>query len=240
MLVTAFVLLIFFDSRRSRSSMLRKSVLPPKLSWYVRSRRTPRSMKSRVSTRCVIVAPTCDLMSSPMIGRFFAAKRFCQYGSRAMKTGMQLMNAQPASRTCSTYHFVASSLPTGRYETTTSTWRSRRMPTMSSVAPGAFFTTCDRYLPIPSPRIATRILPFGRAAAGRGRAGRLVLSVCGMKLCTFLCVIERARRDGDALDERDERERRDRGDGDEVELVLAEERPGGEAEEQDDHARLAR
>ena len=89
-------------------------------------------------------------MSSPMIGRFFAAKRFCQYGSRAMKTGMQLMNAQPASRTCSTYHFVASSLPTGRYETTTSTWRSRRMPTMSSVAPGAFFTTCDRYLPIPS------------------------------------------------------------------------------------------
>jgi hypothetical protein len=32
MLVTAFVLLIFFDSSRSRSSMLRKSVLPPKLS----------------------------------------------------------------------------------------------------------------------------------------------------------------------------------------------------------------
>ena len=33
MLVTALVLEIFFDSRRSRSSMLRKSVLPPKLSW---------------------------------------------------------------------------------------------------------------------------------------------------------------------------------------------------------------
>ena len=47
-----------------------------------------------------MVAPTCDLMSSPMIGSPLAAKRFCQYGSRAMKTGMQLMNAQPASRTC--------------------------------------------------------------------------------------------------------------------------------------------
>ena len=71
-------------------------------------------MKSRVSTRCVIVAPTCDLMSSPMIGRFFCANRFCQYGSRPMNTGMQLMNAHPASRVCSTYYFVAASLPTGR------------------------------------------------------------------------------------------------------------------------------
>jgi len=35
-------------------------------------------MNSRVSTRCVMVAPTWDLMSSPMIGRPFAAKRFCQ------------------------------------------------------------------------------------------------------------------------------------------------------------------
>jgi hypothetical protein len=32
-LVTAWVLEIFFDSSRSRSSMFWKSVLPPKLSW---------------------------------------------------------------------------------------------------------------------------------------------------------------------------------------------------------------
>jgi hypothetical protein len=31
-----------------------------------------------------------------------------------MKTGIAFTNAQPASRICSTYHFVASSLPTGR------------------------------------------------------------------------------------------------------------------------------
>ena len=41
-------------------------------------------------------------------------KRSCQYFSRAMKTGMQLTKAQPASRICSTYHLVAISLPTGR------------------------------------------------------------------------------------------------------------------------------
>src|ERR1041385_6707939 len=77
---------------RSRSSMFRKSVLPPKLSWYVRSSLTPRSRNRRVSTRWRIVAPTCDLMSSPMMGRFLSRNRFCQYGSRAMKTGMQLTN----------------------------------------------------------------------------------------------------------------------------------------------------
>ena len=38
----------------------------------------------------------------------------CQYGCDAMKTGMQFTNAQPASRTCSTYHLVAISEPTGR------------------------------------------------------------------------------------------------------------------------------
>ncbi len=42
-----------------------------------------------------MVAPTWDLMSSPMIGRPRSAKRCCQYGSRPMKTGMQLTNAQP-------------------------------------------------------------------------------------------------------------------------------------------------
>ncbi len=66
--MTAFVFEIFFDSSRSRSSMLRKSELPPTFSCIVRSRWTPRSRKRLVSTRCVIVAPTCDLMSSPMIG----------------------------------------------------------------------------------------------------------------------------------------------------------------------------
>ena len=34
--------------------------------------------------------------------------------SEAMNTGMQLTNPQPASSTCSTYHLVASSEPTGR------------------------------------------------------------------------------------------------------------------------------
>ena len=53
-------------------------------------------------------------MSSPMIGRPAFLKRFCQYGSRAMKTGMQLTKPQPAASACSTYHLVASSEPTGR------------------------------------------------------------------------------------------------------------------------------
>ena len=76
--------------------------------------RTPRSRKRRVSTRCTMVAPTWLLMSSPMIGTPARRKRLAQYSSRAMKTGMQLTIAQPASSTCSTYHLVASSLPTGR------------------------------------------------------------------------------------------------------------------------------
>ena len=80
----------------------------------VLSRWTPRSRKSVVSTRCVIVAPTCDLISSPITGRPFFSKRLRQYFSRAIKTGIQLTNPQPASRICSTYHLVASSEPTGR------------------------------------------------------------------------------------------------------------------------------
>ena len=46
----------------------RKSEFPPTFSCIVRSRWTPRSPKSVVRTRWVMVAPTCDLMSSPMIG----------------------------------------------------------------------------------------------------------------------------------------------------------------------------
>ena len=76
--MTAFVFEIFFDSSRSRSSMLRKSELPPTFSCIVLSRWTPRSRKSVVSTRCVIVAPTCDLMSSPMIGTPAFSKRSFQ------------------------------------------------------------------------------------------------------------------------------------------------------------------
>ena len=61
-----------------------------------------------------------------------------------MNTGMQLTNPQPASRTCSTYHLVAISLPTGRKFTTTSVRVSRRMLAMSAVAPGALVITWER------------------------------------------------------------------------------------------------
>ena len=54
--------------------MLRKSVLPPVLSWYVRSSITPRLANRSVSTRWTMVAPSCALMSSPMIGTPAAAE----------------------------------------------------------------------------------------------------------------------------------------------------------------------
>ena len=66
-----------------------------------------------------------------------------------MKTGMALMKPTPACSACSTYHFVASSLPTGRYETMTSTLRSLRMPTTSAVGPGAFSITWRQVLAEP-------------------------------------------------------------------------------------------
>ena len=43
-------------------------MLPPTFSCEVRFISTPRSKKRRASMRCTIVAPTCDLMSSPTIG----------------------------------------------------------------------------------------------------------------------------------------------------------------------------
>ena len=89
-------------------------MLPPTLSCDVRCSSTPRSPNRRASERWTIVAPTWDLMSSPTIGRPAFLKRLFQYCSRAMKTGMQLTIAQPASRICSTYHFVACSEPTGQ------------------------------------------------------------------------------------------------------------------------------
>src|SRR5213075_876902 len=39
---------------------------------------TPRSWNSRASMRCTIVAPTCDLMSSPTIGSPAFSKRRAQ------------------------------------------------------------------------------------------------------------------------------------------------------------------
>ena len=71
-------------------------------------------MNRRVSTRWLMVAPTWLLMSSPMTGSPASAKRRCQYGSRPMNTGIALTKATPARSACSTYHLVASSLPTGR------------------------------------------------------------------------------------------------------------------------------
>ena len=59
--VTDWVFDVFFDSRRSRSSMFWKSMLPPTLSCIVRSSCTPRSSKSFASTRWVMVAPTWRL-----------------------------------------------------------------------------------------------------------------------------------------------------------------------------------
>ena len=67
--VTDWVFEIFFETSRLRSSMFMKSMLPPKLSWYVRSSSTPRSSNSFASARCTMVAPTWLLMSSPTIGR---------------------------------------------------------------------------------------------------------------------------------------------------------------------------
>src|SRR5258708_22056551 len=48
--VTAWVLEIFLDSSRSRSSMFMKSMLPPTFSCMVRSSTTPRSSRSEEHT----------------------------------------------------------------------------------------------------------------------------------------------------------------------------------------------
>src|ERR1700759_1121596 len=60
-------------------------MLPPTLSCDVRASLTPRSPNRRASERWTIVAPTCDLMSSPTIGRPALRKRLFQYSSRARK-----------------------------------------------------------------------------------------------------------------------------------------------------------
>ena len=89
----------FFEDKRLRSSMFRKSVLPPTFSWYVLSSSTPRLFEEvgedSVKT---MVAPSWDLMSSPIMGRCRSAKRFPHTGSLAINTGMLLMRPKPASR----------------------------------------------------------------------------------------------------------------------------------------------
>ena len=80
---------------RSRLSMFRKSVLPPVLSWYMRSSWMPRSAKSLASMRWTMVAPSCDLMSSPTTGMRRRANSSAHCGSETMKAGMQLMKRDP-------------------------------------------------------------------------------------------------------------------------------------------------
>jgi hypothetical protein len=58
----------------------------------------PRFLNKSTRVRWTRVAPSWDLMSSPMRGRFFSAKRPAHSGSLAMKTGMLLMKATDASR----------------------------------------------------------------------------------------------------------------------------------------------
>ena len=87
----------FFETSRSRSSMFMKSMLPPKLSWYVRSSSTPRSSKSFASTRWVMVAPTWLLMSSPTIGTPASANCPAHSGSLAMNTGSAFTSPTLAS-----------------------------------------------------------------------------------------------------------------------------------------------
>src|SRR4030065_647362 len=66
--VTASVFEIFLDRSRFRFSMFRRWVFPPLFGGYVRRTRMPRSEKRRARARWTIVAPSCDLISSPMIG----------------------------------------------------------------------------------------------------------------------------------------------------------------------------
>ena len=78
--------------------MFMKSMFPPKFSWYVWSIVVPRSSKRRARVRWTIVAPTCDLMSSPTIGTPASVNLAAHSGSEAMNTGMALTKATPASR----------------------------------------------------------------------------------------------------------------------------------------------
>ena len=63
----------------------------------MRSSTTPRSSNSLAITRWVMVAPTWDLMSSPMIGTPASSNFLAHTGSEAMNTGSALTKATPAS-----------------------------------------------------------------------------------------------------------------------------------------------
>ena len=65
-------------------------MLPPTLSCMVRSSCTPRSSNSLAITRCVMVAPTWLLMSSPTIGTPASANFLAHTGSEAMNTGKRV------------------------------------------------------------------------------------------------------------------------------------------------------
>ncbi len=77
--------------------MFMKSMLPPKLSWYVRSSSTPRSSKNFASRAVDDGGTDLHLMSSPTIGNPASVNFFAHTGSDAMNTGSALTNAHPAS-----------------------------------------------------------------------------------------------------------------------------------------------
>ena len=107
-----------------------------------------------------MVAPTWHLMSSPMIGSRRSSNRRRHGAREAMKTGMQLTKAQPASRACSAYQRrrllaspPAGSRPARRSRSRADVRRRRR-----------------RRRPIPRRSLQVAAQPVqGRAAAGRRR-----------------------------------------------------------------------
>src|SRR4030043_1734554 len=96
-----------------------------------------------------------------------------------MKTGMQLIKPQPADKTCSMYHLVASSLPTGRKFTTTSVFVSLRMLTMLAVEPDDFLIICDRYFPNPS-----WVMPRATLTPMLGTSQNLKVLLGGVKIAS--------------------------------------------------------
>ena len=109
----ARVLDSFFDSRRSRSSMFMEVGVAAEIE-LVGAVEPHAALAEQVGEhRCMMVAPTWLLMSSPISGSRLA-RSARHSGSEAIKTGMQLTKAHPAARACSAYQRVAFSAPTGR------------------------------------------------------------------------------------------------------------------------------
>ena len=105
--VTDLVFEILFDSRRIRSSMLRKSVLPPTFSWTSGRVDAPltKDAEHAVDDRWADLR----LMSSPMIGMPGLVGALRPVVLTGDGDGMQL--TAHAASACSTYHLAASSLP---------------------------------------------------------------------------------------------------------------------------------